>query len=637
MNRNDTRYGNCPFPYGPNYDRGISLNRVVGVADDPLGLTEGESYAAITMHKSYEEHVLAQPGVGPSLDHDGERTIYINTTLLGPSDATNALVTIRLGESFQTLGTGYITGQVAGVVNKRGLVGLFSWRKSQGTLEWFPDSALKVFDEVLTPADIDGTSWGGEDAYIAATTGAPLYYFFWNAVRGKLNGPVRRVLPEAVGGDTSSQAVKAYGVFVPTEGGVPQSPIPCFVILRDFWSSGEECTGYVSVSETELTSGETAGVNVGSAALEDSNVFGSSGGASATENQSAGSGSIAKFEYYSEFSDAATESYESGYFFNGWYDPSLGISDSGQNTNKLFLASAIELSRVFLLDGVLDFTGGTPTEPNPLYLILTPLIGQEPSANTQIEFSIGATEVTADGTACALTAVAYTGAEGSNVVYCYGTFYTSMWIIVRSIKNIEYKKLAYGTATGQLLEWDGIDWVVGAVGTTAGQALVWNATAAAWEPGEANGLPDGETAGQLLVWNAVTEMWEPGPYGTQDGQVLVWDNAADSWSAGVGMTGVDSIVLNGNGELQLVGDELYPAAGKYYGAHPITGMLGWLAGSTLDVIVSVQWNSINHTLEIKKQTVTIISAEAAQNWTVVTTAAAGAAQMNSGTTVGHTH
>jgi len=91
------------------------------------------------------------------------------------------------------------------------------------------------------------------------------------------------------------------------------------------------------------------------------------------------------------------------------------------------------------------------------------------------------------------------------------------------------------------------------------------------------------------------------------------------------------------GAIGLYGDESAPTAGKYYGAHPVTGALGWHAGTALDVIVSIQWNSTNHTLEVKKQTVTIIDAEAVQNWAVVTTAAAGAAQMNTGTTVGHTH
>lgn len=103
------------------------------------------------------------------------------------------------------------------------------------------------------------------------------------------------------------------------------------------------------------------------------------------------------------------------------------------------------------------------------------------------------------------------------------------------------------------------------------------------------------------------------------------------------MSAAKSISVNASGEVELDGDEAIPAAGKYYGAHPITGALGWHAGTTLDVIVSIQWNSTNHTLEVKKQTVTIIDAEAVQNWAVVTTAAAGAAQMNTGSTVGHTH
>lgn len=553
MSKEDTRYGNCPFPYGPNYDRGISLNRVVGVANDPRGLTEGQSYAAITMHKNYEEHVLAQfAGSGSG----AERTIYINTSLLGPAYATNALVTIRMGESFQNfIGAGHISGQVAGVVNENGLIGLFSWRRSNGTLEWFPDRALKVFDAVLTAEDINETSWAGEDAYSAATTGAPLYYFFWNAVRGRLNGPVRRVLPEEVGGDVSSQSIRAFGVFVPVESGVPQSPIPCFAILHDWLMYGDSCGGYVAMSATELESEASEDVNIGSAELEDTAVFGPSGGASTTDD--VWGRAAVYFDYYTEFSDAATEGYISGYFFIGWYDPGLGISDSGQNTNKLFLSGAVELGRIFLLDSVLSFSGGTPTAPNPLYLILTPLDGQEPSSTTQLEFSIGNTEETGDGTACALMASAYTGVDGSRAVYCYGTFHTSMWINVESTKKIRYKELYDGTKQGQLLEWDGTGWSGGPVGSLEGQVLVWNESTTAWVAGTPEGLPTGTTAGQLLIWNATDTgdaAWEPGPYGTEEGQALVWNATASIWEAGIAMpTGDDKNTLFFDGGLETPG------------------------------------------------------------------------------------
>ena len=77
----------------------------------------------------------------------------------------------------------HVTGRVAGVNSSKGLIGLFSWRTAGGTVEMFPDGALTVFDDVLTAEDIDGTSWGGDDAYAAATGGDPLYYFYWNEAK----------------------------------------------------------------------------------------------------------------------------------------------------------------------------------------------------------------------------------------------------------------------------------------------------------------------------------------------------------------------------------------------------------------------------------------------------------------------
>lgn len=105
----------------------------------------------------------------------------------------------------------------------------------------------------------------------------------------------------------------------------------------------------------------------------------------------------------------------------------------------------------------------------------------------------------------------------------------------------------------------------------------------------------------------------------------------------LGVKVAGSVVIDGDGAVNLDGDESAPAAGKYYGTHPITGVRGWFAGTTIDVVIGTRWNSTNHTKEERKQTVVVLAAENPQDWSVVTTAAAGAAQMNTGTTVGHTH
>ena len=123
-----------------NRVRGISLEKIVGVENDPLGLTAGTVYVAITLHRNYEEYAAVN-----SPFNTGERTIYIKAALLGT--AASSIVTIRLGESFQNEMNALIFGRVAGVVSTQGLVGLFSWRTLAGALELFPDGALKVFDE----------------------------------------------------------------------------------------------------------------------------------------------------------------------------------------------------------------------------------------------------------------------------------------------------------------------------------------------------------------------------------------------------------------------------------------------------------------------------------------------------------
>lgn len=81
MNTGDIRYGQSPFPYGDLYDRGITLNRTVGVAEDPLGLTEGVAYISLTLHRNYAEYAAMAAGVPDPWT--SERTIYIKEELLG--------------------------------------------------------------------------------------------------------------------------------------------------------------------------------------------------------------------------------------------------------------------------------------------------------------------------------------------------------------------------------------------------------------------------------------------------------------------------------------------------------------------------------------------------------------------------
>lgn len=511
-----------PFPYGDLYDRGISLNRVVGVAADPLGLTEGDVYVKMTLHKNYAEYAVNSA-------IDAERTIYIKAELLGDAESLDVpIVTIRLGQSFQS-GTGsYITGQVAGVVSPLGLVGLFSWRVAGGTLEMFPDSATKVFNEPITPATINGTTWGGANAYEAAVNGAPLYYFMWDAVNVKLDGPVRRVLPEDVPSITAS-GTRAYGVFVPLDAeSVPQTPVPA--IIRGPDGLLEACQGYIAESTaTQVTSTQDSAVQVGSAALSDTSLWGPAQTFVPTEHgigdYVAGSYSLGDtFDYRTDFPDAT--SFTTGYFFYGWYDPALALDDPAQNASRAFLSTAAELGRVFILSDNLSFTGGSAETPNELYLNLSPAYGSSPSLSAVINFTLDNEPLDLDGSGSAILASAYT--EGT-AVYCNGAFYSTMWVTFIPVKNLKYHPLPDGSGDGQYLVWDNTEgeWHAG-VGPT----------------GSTGSLVDGTNNGQILVWSAGATAWVPGAYGATADQVLRWSGSG--WTAGANTampTGADKSTI----------------------------------------------------------------------------------------------
>ena len=68
------------------------------------------------------------------------------------------------------------------------------------------------------------------------------------------------------------------------------------------------------------------------------------------------------------------------------------------------------------------------------------------------------------------------------------------------VKDLTDTALTDGTDVGQLLAWDGTDWVPAAVGTAVGQLLAWNGTD--WVPATAP-----SEAGQMLEWNGTN--WIP--------------------------------------------------------------------------------------------------------------------------------
>ena len=519
MNSHDIRPGRNRFPYGNRHDMGISLERVVGSAEIP-GTTEGETYVAITLHKGYHEYAVA------SLD-GGERTIYVKASLLGPASqsAGEYLVTVRLGQSFQIVGNGTITGRVAGVVGAQGLVGLFSWRVSSGTLTLFPDSAMTVFNDVLTPADINGTSWGGESAYSAATTGSPLYYFFWDPIALKLAAPVRRVVPTDDGASPYPQSSAYYGIFVPIDGnGNPQSPIAAYMLTWD--NPTTACAGGVSMLNAELTAQSDDTVAVGSADITDSAEWGPLGGAS-TDVHGLDGGTVAPFDYNAEFATASSDGHTSGYLFAGWYNSALAVDDPAQNPNRLFVTgSALQL--VHLLDDYLGFAG-TAESPELLHLKLTPVVGQSPSVAAELEFTLTDTAATGAGEASAPLACTYSA--DTSVRHCYGSFYSSMWVTFYNVKTIKYKALTNGSSAGQLLSWDTAtkSWVAGSQGVLPNHLMCWNNSSKRWQPGLA-----GNATGQSLKWAGSSSGWQVGfivPNGTVKGQLLSWDDG--SWVAGL--------------------------------------------------------------------------------------------------------
>lgn len=71
--------------------------------------------------------------------------------------------------------------------------------------------------------------------------------------------------------------------------------------------------------------------------------------------------------------------------------------------------------------------------------------------------------------------------------------------------------VAPGTAEGQLLHWNGSEWVAAGEGTEEGQLLVWDATAKMWVPMQSTGEIDGKPVKPVL------------PIGSADGRVNLYD------------------------------------------------------------------------------------------------------------------
>ncbi|MEI6210922.1 MAG: hypothetical protein WCR06_04785, partial [bacterium] len=152
----------------------------------------------------------------------------------------------------------------------------------------------------------------------------------------------------------------------------------------------------------------------------------------------------------------------------------------------------------------------------------------------------------------------------------------------------------------------GAQWEAGGllvpVGGTAGNILVWDATAGAWvaqAPGR--DVPVGGADGDILVWDATGEAWEavappsPGtevPVGTADGQLLVWNAGASEWRAVAPPSPSGATVPLGTetGEI-LVWDE---AGGEWLAVEPdakeaLTPGTG-LSGSAYDTALARTWS-----------------------------------------------
>lgn len=81
-----------------------------------------------------------------------------------------------------------------------------------------------------------------------------------------------------------------------------------------------------------------------------------------------------------------------------------------------------------------------------------------------------------------------------------------------------------GTQLGQIVQWDGTQWVPGSNGSAVGQLLQWNGSL--W-------IPVGTTPsnGEVPVWNSGTSQWEPGslaPPATPEAQLLFEWNGLDT-------------------------------------------------------------------------------------------------------------
>lgn len=499
MNTGDIRYGESPFPYGPNYDLGISLDITKGMENDPNGLTKDVEYVEMTVHGAY-----GFPEMSSSEPFSYGRTIYIRKSLMDAGTTT----TLRISDVENRYSGFWGHGFIIGVTNSAGLIGYFAWYGDPRGVEL--PSGPRVFDHVLTSENVTNDRNDSELVWGAAVHGSPLYYFTWSREESRVTSPIKRVLPFNTFKDSTINTVVG-GVFVPLEGNELGVPVPAifFSTILDY------VYGEIEVKDVGL--GEPVNnpsLNLGEVKAKTEYQWAPGGGRSYTTKDNG----LASFSYDQEFS-SLLEDYPgtTGYFCVGSYNENLSIDL--QPTTVFGVFQDTDRAYIYLLDEYIGFPASDGVDE--LFLTLSPPLNQAPHPTAQISFGLTTAEPEPKpGLAVSKIAIA---SRSGNLCRCSFSPVDSMFIVIAEETIVEYNKLSNGTLTNNTVQWDDTNgaWVPVEFpipnGTKNKQVLTWdgNHEGGSWVPDSAPGVPDGKDEGDMLVWRKNEEdgEWvaEPAP------------------------------------------------------------------------------------------------------------------------------
>ena len=474
------RYGENPFPYGENYDLGISLESVVGTLDGPQELVIDKEYVAIILHNS------------------------LGSVLKGASGMVNVVYVPRDnmpgGDASRTVAIRKTVSGIMGVVDDASRVLAVFPITRDGTI----NNDTTVFENVLTAQNYNATIIEG------LTAGTPLYYFSWDPVDKKLDSPVKRCFyePESV---TSGQFF-GIGVLVQRfPDGTYGAPFPAVVSKNSvgIYASLDTYSSFgVGEIDEELKIGELKAkweFSVLNPDHDPSNL-GSIHGRIML--------SIPRYSYPDKVFPLReifplTAVAPGSVFFRGWYDPSKGVFEDGQNgeyeviSNEHYVYSMSSHLSFSALDTHAFIKLSSSTRTNTFSAALYSSMSLEV---TSTQPTLGSETVGEDEQIHTLNYAVLRASIAPN-----GRYVVAEGWLTDDSTVIQNKGILAGRIKALCIEYVTIDYNWLPDGDEDKHVLTWDSNEHKWvskKPADSE-LPDGNVDKDVLTWDEDSQEWVP--------------------------------------------------------------------------------------------------------------------------------